>query len=71
MNNNNNTIEEQLQKIAETILRLHDKLMAIPYSFKENKEQGQRILRCAGRLYEAYVALRKKGVMFDADNRMP
>ncbi len=58
---NNNTIEEQLQKIAETILRIHDKLMSMPYSFKENKQQGKRILRCAGRLYEAYVALKKKG----------
>lgn len=60
MNNNNNTIEEQLQNIAETILRIHDKLMSMPYSFKENKEQGKRILRCAGRLYEAYVALKHK-----------
>ena len=60
MNNNDNTIEEQLQKIAETILRLHDKLMSMPYSFKENKEQGKRILSCAGRLYEAYVALKHK-----------
>ena len=60
MNNNNNTIDEQLQKIAETILRIHDKLMEMPYSFKENKQQGKRILRCAGRLYEAYIALRKK-----------
>ena len=59
MNNNNNTIEEQLQNIAETILRIHDKLMSMPYSFKENKEQGKRILSCAGRLYEAYVVLRK------------
>jgi hypothetical protein len=57
---NNNTIEEQLQKIADTILRLHDKLMAMPYSFKENKQQGKRILRCAGRLYEAYIALKRK-----------
>jgi len=56
---NENTIEEQLQKIAETILRIHDKLISIPYSFKENKQQGQRILRCAGRLYEAYIALKK------------
>lgn len=55
---NNNTIEEQLQKIAETILRIHDKLMSMPYSFDENKQQGKRILRCAGRLYEAYVALK-------------
>ncbi len=60
MNNNDNTIEEQLQKIAETILRLHDKLMSMPYSFKENKEQGKRILNAAGRLYEAYVALKGK-----------
>lgn len=60
MNNNNNTIEQQLQKIAETILRIHDKLMSMPYSFKENKEQGRRILAASGRLYEAYVALRHK-----------
>lgn len=60
MNSNNNTIEEQLQKIAETILRIHDKLMSMPYSFKENKQQGKRILNAAGRLYEAYVTLRKK-----------
>jgi hypothetical protein len=58
---NNNTIEEQLQKIAETILRIHDKLMSMPYSFDENKQQGKRILRCAGRLYEAYVALKNNG----------
>ncbi len=57
---NNNTIEEQLQKIAETILRIHDKLMSMPYSFDENKQQGKRILRCAGRLYEAYIALKRK-----------
>ena len=56
---NHNTIEEQLQKIAESILRIHDKLTNMPYSFEENKQQGQRILRCAGRLYEAYVALKK------------
>ena len=60
MNNNNNTIEQQLQKIAETILRLHDKLMSMPYSFKENKEQGKRILNASGRLYKAYVALKRK-----------
>ena len=60
MNNNDNTIEKQLQKIAESILRLHDKLMSMPYSFKENKEQGKRILNASGRLYEAYVTLRKK-----------
>lgn len=57
---NKDDIEQQLQKIAETILRIHDKLMAMPYSFKENKQQGKRILRCAGRLYEAYVALKRK-----------
>jgi len=57
---NNKTIEEQLQKIAESILRLHDKLMEMPYSFEENKEQGQRILNSAGRLYEAYIALKNK-----------
>lgn len=56
---NENTIEEQLEKIAETILRLHDKLMAMPYSFKENKQQGKRILQCCGDLYRAYVALKK------------
>ena len=60
MNNNNNTIEQQLQKIAATILRIHDKLMSMPYSFKENKEQGKRILSCAGRLYEAYCCILKK-----------
>lgn len=57
---NHNTIEEQLQKIAESILRIHDKLTNMPYSFEENKEQGKRILRCAGRLYEAYVELKHK-----------
>ena len=57
---NDNTIEKQLQKIAESILRLHDKLMNMPYSFEENKQQGKRILRCAGRLYEAYVSLQHK-----------
>ena len=59
MNNNNDTIEEQLQKIAESILRIHDKLMSIPYSNKDNKQQSKRILRCAGTLYEAYVSLLK------------
>ena len=57
---NNDTNEEQLQEIAETILRIHDKLMNMPYSFADNKEQGKRILSAAGRLYEAYVALKKK-----------
>ena len=57
---NNNTIEQQLQKYAETIKRIHDKLMEMPYSFEENKEQGQRILNSAGRLYEAYIALKNK-----------
>ena len=60
MNNNNNTIEQQLQKIAETILRLHDKLMSMPYSFKENKEQGRRILAASGDLFRAYVSLQRK-----------
>lgn len=57
---NNDTNEEQLQEIAETILRIHDKLMSMPYSFADNKEQGKRILSAAGRLYEAYVALKGK-----------
>ena len=60
MNNNDNTIEEQLQKIAETILRIHDKLMNMPYSFEENKEQGRRILAASGRLFEVYAILRGK-----------
>ena len=34
--------------------------MSMPYSFKENKEQGRRILSAAGRLYEAYVVLKGK-----------
>ena len=57
---NKDTIEEELQKYAETILRIHDKLMSMPYSFKENKEQGRRILSASGRLYEAYVTLKNK-----------
>ena len=57
---NNNTIEEQLQKYAETIKRLHDKLMSMPYSFDGRKEQWRRILNASGRLYEAYVVLKKK-----------
>ena len=57
---NNNTIEEQLQKYAETIKRIHDKLMDMPYSFKENEQQRKRILRCAGDLYRAYVELNNK-----------
>ena len=57
---NKNTIEEELQKYADSIKRIHDKLMNMPYSFEENKEQGRRILNAAGRLYEAYVALKKK-----------
>lgn len=56
----NNTIGQQLQKYADAIKRIHDKLMSMPYSFEENKQQGKRILRCEGRLYEAYVALKKK-----------
>ena len=60
MNNNDNTIEQQLQKYAETIKRIHDELVDMPYSFEENKEQSKRILNAAGRLYEAYVALKKK-----------
>ena len=60
MNNNDNTIEQQLQKYAETIKRIHDELIDMPYSFEENKEQSKRILNAAGRLYEAYVALKKK-----------
>ena len=57
---NKNTIEEELQKYADSIKRIHDKLMNMPYSFNENKEQGRRILNAAGRLYEAYAALKKK-----------
>lgn len=57
---NNNTIEEQLQKIADTIKRMHDKLMGIPYSFDGKKEQWRRILKASGRLYEAYVILKGK-----------
>ena len=57
---NNNTIEQQLQKYADTIKRLHDKLMDMPYSFEENKEQGRRILAASGRLFEVYAILRGK-----------
>ena len=57
---NNNNIEEQLQKYAETIKIIHDKLMYMPHSFKENKEQSKRILNAAGRLYEAYCVLKDK-----------
>lgn len=57
---NKNTLEEELQKYADSIKRIHDKLMNMPYSFEENKEQGRRILNAAGRLYKAYVALKKK-----------
>ena len=57
---NNNAIEQQLQKYADAIKRIHDKLMDMPYSFEENKEQGKRILNASGRLYEAYVALKRK-----------
>ena len=57
---NKNTIEEELRKYADSIKRIHDKLMNMPYSFEGNKEQGRRILNAAGRLYEAYVALKKK-----------
>lgn len=60
MNNNENTMEQQLQKYAETIKRIHDELIDMPYSFEENKEQSKRILNAAGRLYEAYVALKRK-----------
>ena len=60
MNNNDNTMEQQLQKYAETIKRIHDKLMSMPYSFKENKEQGRRIVAASGRLFEAYALLRGK-----------
>lgn len=60
MNNNDNTIEEQLQKIDDAIKRMHDKLINIPYSFDGNKEQWHRILRACGRLYEAYVVLKHK-----------
>ena len=41
---NNNTIEQQLQKITESILRLHDKLMTMPYSFEENKDNGFSVM---------------------------
>lgn len=57
---NENTMEQQLQKYAETIKRIHDELIDMPYSFEENKEQSKRILNAAGRLYEAYVALKRK-----------
>ena len=60
MNNNDNTIEEELQKYAKTIKRIHDELMNMPYSFKENKEQSKRILRCSGDLYRAYLELYNK-----------
>ena len=55
---NNNTIEEQLQKYADAIKRLYDRLMDMPYSFDGRKEQWHRILCASGRLYEAYVALK-------------
>lgn len=54
----NNTIGQQLQKYTDAIKRIHDKLMDMPYSFKENKEQSKRILNAVGRLYEAFVALK-------------
>lgn len=53
-------IEEQLQKYADAIKRIHDRLMYILYSDKDNKQQSKRIFRCAGRLYEAYYALKDK-----------
>ena len=52
-------IENELQKIADTIKRLHDKLMSLPYSGNEDKQQSKRILRSAGGLYEVYVTLKK------------
>ena len=60
MNNNDNTIEQQLHKYAETIKRIHDELIDMPYSFEENKEQSKRILGCAGDLYRAYITLKRK-----------
>lgn len=54
---NNNTIEQQLQKYVDAIKRIHDKLMNMPYSFEENKEQGRRILAASGILFEAHVIL--------------
>lgn len=57
---NNNTIEQQLQKYVDAIKRIHDKLMNMPYSFEENKEQGRRILAASGILFEAHVILRGK-----------
>ena len=57
---NNNTIEQQLQKYVDAIKRIHDKLMNMPYSFEENKEQGRRILAASGILFEAHVILRAR-----------
>ena len=54
------SIDEELKRIALYIERMHDRLMDIYFSIEneEEKKKYQHLLGAAGRLYKALVMLR-------------
>lgn len=56
---NEKSIEKELDEIADTIKKLHDRLMTIFFQHKKECKDFE-VLESAGRLYKAYCYLRKK-----------
>lgn len=55
---NKKTIDKELQKYADYIKNLHDKLMAMYFSLDDkNKEEYAKMLRTSGLLYKAFCEL--------------
>ena len=52
-------IEKELQKIADTVKRLHDRLMTIFFQHKKECKDFE-VLESAGCLYKAFCHLKKK-----------
>ena len=54
----NRSIDEELQKYADYIKNLHDKLMAKYFSLNDkDKKEYKKILRTSGLLYKAFCEL--------------
>ena len=54
----NRSIDEELQKYADYIKNLHDKLMAKYFSLDDkNKKEYAKMLRTSGLLYKAFCEL--------------
>ena len=55
---NKKTIDKELQKYADNIKNLHDKLMAKYFSLDDkNKKEYAKMLRTSGLLYKAFCEL--------------